>query len=229
MRSWRLIGGLLAVASAVSAGTVASTGDAGAATVPVVTMLATFHGDLARTGYEPLERTIKQSNVSQMVPSWTYKAAELISTEPTLTGGLAFWGDWAGYEHATDSLGHALWSTDLGQTAASSCGQAPVGVASSATVGMVGDKERVWTGSGDGTVVSLVAKTGRIIWHTRVAPRAGGFVWSSPVLYDGSIYVGVSSVDDCPLVRGRVVRIDALTGATLGTFYTIRTSSAARR
>jgi polyvinyl alcohol dehydrogenase (cytochrome) len=38
-------------------------------------------------------------------------------------------------------------------------------------------------------------------------------LWASPVLYNGSLYEGVASFGDCPLVQGRVVQLDATTGA----------------
>ncbi len=198
---------------------------AGAASSSPVRILATFHGDLARDGYAPGDKEINPSDAGRLAVEWAYPALHVISDQPAVVNGVAYWGDWGGTEHATSVTGRNLWSTNLGTTTDPECGEDDsAGVASSATVGTVGrdgTKERVWTGAGNGTVVSLVAATGAIVWRTRVAPSDGGFVWSSPALYDGSIYIGVSSYGDCPLVRSRIVRLDALTGKILGSFYTV--------
>src|SRR5581483_11682787 len=68
-------------------------------------------------------------------------------------------------------------------------------------------------GGGDGWLYALDALTGSIAWKTQLAVPPGGFLWSSPAVYGGSVYEGVASLDDCPLVRGALVRLDASTGA----------------
>ena len=79
----------------------------------------------------------------------------------------------------------------------------------------------VFVGGGDGNFYALNASTGRKIWKTRLGRPPGYFLWSSPLLYRGSIYEGVGSFADCPLVRGGMVRINAATGAVTSKFYTV--------
>jgi polyvinyl alcohol dehydrogenase (cytochrome) len=79
----------------------------------------------------------------------------------------------------------------------------------------------MWLGGGDSAMYSLNADTGKILWRTQLSTQQGAFIWSSPTLYHGSIYVGLSSVSDCPLVRGGLYQLDALTGNIQNTFYTV--------
>src|SRR5581483_1128893 len=38
-------------------------------------------------------------------------------------------------------------------------------------------------------------------------------MYSSPDFYNGSLYVGTASLADCPLIQGRMVKLNATTGA----------------
>jgi outer membrane protein assembly factor BamB len=73
---------------------------------------------------------------------------------------------------------------------------------------------------------ALNALTGAILWQTPIAASPDAYLWSSPVFYqatgqpDPSVYEGVADVGEpCPLVRGEVVQLDALTGQVLNTFF----------
>jgi hypothetical protein len=191
-----------------------------AATVPVTIELATYHGDLGRDGYSP-DTAIRVDNVSGLQELWADHAAGAITDQPAIVNGIAYWGDWAGKEHATNATGKSLWSTYLGQTDAPGCNPSLVGIASSPTVGTVNGTKVVITGGGASDVAELRASTGAVVWDTRIAPPDGGFVWSSPVLYDGSIYIGISSFGDCPLVASAVFMVNAATGAVEHEFSTV--------
>src|SRR5439155_9289759 len=65
---------------------------------------------------------------------------------------------------------------------------------------------------GTAQLFALDALTGEVVWHTPLASSPDHFIWSSPALYRGSIYVGVSAFADCPLIQGQLVALDASTG-----------------
>ena len=46
-------------------------------------------------------------------------------------------------------------------------------------------------------------------------------MWSSPAVFGNSVYIGVSSFGDCPLVQGQLVQLDRTTGAVQHTFKTV--------
>lgn len=219
-RAWRRL--LVAGLASLVAGTVSSLPvvTASAATVPVTVELATYHGDLGRDGHSP-DTALRAGNVSGLQELWDDHASGAISDQPAIVNGIAYWGDWAGMEHATSATGKDLWSTYLGQTDAPGCNPSAAGIASSATVGTVNGTKVVITGGGAGDLDELRASTGAVVWETRIAPAKGGFVWSSPVLYDGSVYIGMSSFGDCPVVASAVLMVNAATGAIEHEFSTV--------
>src|SRR5258708_38539231 len=46
------------------------------------------------------------------------------------------------------------------------------------------------------------------------------YAWSSPLVFDGNVYVGISSQCDRPLVRGGLAAFSQATGAAEGTYWT---------
>jgi polyvinyl alcohol dehydrogenase (cytochrome) len=65
---------------------------------------------------------------------------------------------------------------------------------------------------------AINATTGAQIWRTVVGSVGTDFLWSSPALYNGDLYEGVASVDDCPVIQGRLLQLDASHGTVLHTF-----------
>ena len=47
------------------------------------------------------------------------------------------------------------------------------------------------------------------------------FVWSSPAVFGNSVYIGVASFGDCPLVQGQLLQLDRITGALQHTFNVV--------
>ena len=82
-----------------------------------------------------------------------------------------------------------------------------------ATAAMMGTTSVLYVPGGDDNFYALNALTGAIIWKTNLGTPPGDFLWSSPILYNGSIYEGVASFGDCPLVQGQLVQMNATTGA----------------
>ena len=206
-----VVASVVALVALVARGTPAAA--ASAPLLPVfVAQPSTYHGDLSRDGMTQ-SSTITPGNAGTLGLAWKFAAGNVISDEPAVVKGIAYWGDWNGYEHATSSTGVNLWSTFLGTTTNSQCIPSTAGVASSATVAALNGVETVWTGDGDGSVSALNASSGAVLWKTAVAPSSGGFIWSSPALYAGSIFIGVASFGDCPLIPGEVVKLDASTGS----------------
>lgn len=185
----------------------------------------TYLDGLSRTGFGSGETVITASSVPSMRLRWTATSAGAASAEPVAVGGVVYWGSWDGHERATTSSGTLSWSSrSLGTFASTKCRPSSVGVASTATVGMTrlrgAPVSAVFVGGADGYFYALNALNGFIIWRTRLWATRGTFLWSSPAYYRGSIYEGVASVGDCPFVRGKLVRLDANTGAVQNTFFT---------
>ncbi len=160
-------------------------------------------------------------------------------------------GTWNGSEYAlcassctvganSYTSGQMVWSTYVNRT--SGCGgpnnSRIAGVTGAAAVGTATINNVVHTvvyvgGGGDialnGSVIpnatsqlyALDALTGAVLWQTSLGSAPNHYLWSSPLLANGSLYVGIASDDDCPLIQGGVVQLDPNTGNILHQFFTV--------
>jgi outer membrane protein assembly factor BamB len=164
---------------------------------------------------------------------------------------LVFVGTWNGSEYAlcassctvganSYTTGQVIWSTYVNRT--SGCGGPTnsriAGVTGAAAIGTATINSVMYTvvyvgGGGDialnGSVIpnatsqlyALDALTGAVLWTTPLGSAPNHYLWSSPVLANGSLYIGIASDDDCPLIQGGVVQIDPNTGQVLHQFFTV--------
>lgn len=182
----------------------------------------------SRTGFKSAETQITPSTVPNLTTLWTKRSIASpgsVSAEPVQVNGTVYYGAWDGYERARDAASGAFrWSRYLGQTSKSTCEPPTVGVASTATVASItvngASTLAVFVGGGDHHFYALNAATGAVIWKTALGASSSTFLWSSPLFYRGTIYEGVASFGDCPLVRGKIVALRAATGAVLDTLHT---------
>ncbi len=173
-----------------------------------------------------------------------------ISAQPVVANNLVYVGSWNGYEYALCAVscshnkngrgnhpaGSVWWSRNLGQTTGDpACDPQPVGVASTpdvATVTIAGDRSpssvlfvggggNNTTGGGSAQMYALDALSGRVRWQTALGASPDHFMWSSPVVYNGSVYVGVASFGDCPLVQGQLFQLDAASGVIQHVFNVV--------
>lgn len=134
-----------------------------------------------------------------------------------MVNGTVYWGSWDGFEHATSASGQARWATFLGKQSGPQCYPTTAGVASTATVTLVtlGGKTKlvVFVGGGDARFYALDAATGRILWATSLGSAPGTYIWGSPVVSQGHLYIGTASVGECPESAGRFFQLSTTTGA----------------
>jgi outer membrane protein assembly factor BamB len=178
----------------------------------------TYMGASDRTGYNAAETLLTPATVPHLKLHWKLHARGSIFAQPVVANGLVYWGSWDGYEHATSiATGRDIWATYLGQTANIPCEGVVVGVSSTATVAFAPVHGRrtllVFVGGGDAAFYALNAQTGAVVWRTSLGAPPTTYLWSSPAYYAGSIYTGVASLGDCPLVQGQVVKLNSATGA----------------
>jgi outer membrane protein assembly factor BamB len=220
VRAWRRRGVQLGAAMSLALlfGTTFSFGRSAA--------LATTTGDWptyqlnnARTGYSADETSINATTVPNLRQHWVLSAPGAIFSQPVEANSNIYWGSWDGFEHATQLSGSGTWATYLGQTTASgtNCNHAQDGVASTATVAGT----TVYVGGGDAHFYALDANTGRVLWRTKLGSSPSHFIWSSPALFNQSIYIGLASLGDCPLVQGELIQMDAATGKVQHTFEVV--------
>ncbi len=172
---------------------------------------------LGKGGFNSSETAITTATASSLTRSWAAHAGGGISSEPVVVDGTVYWGSWDGYEHATSVTGQARWSTSLGSMSSSQCYPPTAGVASTATVMPVTRNGKTtlvdFVGGGNGRVFALNAATGSVLWSTSLGSANGTFIWDSPVLYQGHLYIGTASVGECPGTAGHFFQLNSTTGA----------------
>ncbi len=187
----------------------------------------TYQYNNARSGFNPAERTINSGTAANLALKWsvTLPNSPSISSQPILAGNRVYWGSWDGYARASDLNGSEVWHTFLGQTSvASPCWPPSAGVASTGTLANMrigGASTVLFVGGGDARFYALNASNGKILWATRLGASPAHFIWGSPALENGSIYIGVSSYMDCPDVQGRLYKLNARTGQVQAVFKVV--------
>ena len=74
---------------------------------------------------------------------------------------------------------------------------------------------------GNVTFYALNAKTRAVIWSTVLGSPPAHNIWGSPMVYNGSVYIGMASLADCPLVQGQLIQLNASTGSIQHVFNTV--------
>lgn len=173
----------------------------------------TYSMNSSRGGFNSSETLITAASASRLQVQWQAHTPSTISTQPIEAFGMVYWGSWDGIEHANDLTGRQIWTTGLGTT--HGCG-AVIGVASTATAAVIKRDDvstpALFVGGGDGKFYALDALKGTILWATPLGSPPSHFLWSSPVVYKGSVYIGMASLADCPTVQGQLIQMDQVTG-----------------
>jgi len=167
----------------------------------------TFLHDNQRTAAAS-DTTITTGNASQLTKKWAFQTGGPIAASPTVVGGIVYVGSWDGYEYALNATTGALvWKHFLGQTTAP-CYPQLAGVSSAADV----ENGVVYVGGGDSNWYALNAATGAVLWSVFVGDNTKGWYnWASPLIYNGYAYIGTSSVGDCPLIPGQLLKVSLTT------------------
>jgi outer membrane protein assembly factor BamB/regulation of enolase protein 1 (concanavalin A-like superfamily) len=172
--------------------------------------------DVQRTAASS-DTTISTAAAPGLTKLWSFQTGGPVATTPTVTGGVAYFGSWDGYEYAVNATtGAQIWKTYVGVlTASPTCIPPKLGVSSPATVtGGV-----VYVGGGDGYWYALDAATGAVDWRVWTSGSDtpgtydGHYNWSGPLIVGNYAYVGVASLGDCPLIQGQLLKINLTTHA----------------
>ncbi|MCI4343420.1 MAG: PQQ-binding-like beta-propeller repeat protein [Thermoplasmata archaeon] len=177
----------------------------------------TFLGNIERTSSSS-ERFVGPSNASSLHPLWNfYAGGEGLQSQPVEQNGITYVGGRTGYEYALDAInGTVLWQTYLGQDSNDSGCYGGLGVTSTATVAGAD----LYVDGGSPYLYDLNSTTGAIEWRALIggSDNSGYYDWSSPLIYDGSAYIGVSSDCDQPLVGAGLAEYSLSTHALVASF-----------
>ena len=157
-----------------------------------------------------------------LAPNWVAYTNGYNYANPIVASGMVYLTSGDGALYAYDALNGALrWRRYSPATGPFHClpptqkSKGPVGAP--AVLGST-----VFMPGADGVIYAYDAASGATRWQTPIANPTdkGEFLWSSSFPLHGRIYVGVSSLaETCLLVPGRVVALDQVSGAVLGTWW----------
>lgn len=222
MRTWRIWTSVLTAAAAmVLVGPAVA-----AAASPDGGWVVAGH-DVGNTRDATTEHVIGPRSVSGLSAAWSLTTGGNMRVTPTVADGTVYSPDETGTLWAVDAhTGKVRWShsiSDYTGTADSSVRTSPA---------VYGD-ELVFgdTDLGHGAdVMAVDRRTGRLLWRTQVESHVASLITSSAVVYQGTVYVGVSSAEEvaatapgyqCCSFRGSVVALNAATGHLLWKTYTV--------
>ena len=185
----------------------------------------TAEQNLSNTRSQPAEHLISPANVQRLAPKWIFTTGGDVSATPTVDGNAVYFPDWAGNLFAVEKdSGRLIWSSKISDYDGVPGAVSRVSPALHGNQLIIGDilsSKQVHNGA---NVISVNRQTGTLQWITHVDNHPAAIITGSPVIFDGVVYVGVSSNEEtlaldpaypCCSFRGSIVALDAQTGAVL--------------
>jgi polyvinyl alcohol dehydrogenase (cytochrome) len=179
--------------------------------------------DLTNSHNQPAEVLIGSANAKLLTVKWVFNTGADVSATPTVSGHDVFFPDWAGNLFAVNrDTGQLIWShkiSDYNHFAGSISRSSPAIQGDEIILGDIEAKNPSRQGA---SLIAVDRRTGALRWITRVESHISAQITGSPVVFDGTVYVGVSSAEEtfafggkrypCCTFRGSVVAVDAQSG-----------------
>ena len=187
--------------------------------------------NLDDTHYQAAEHQISPANVHTLAPKWTLTTNGDVSATPTVYGGMVYASDLSSTLWAVDAAsGHVAWSHSIASYTGVAGDESRVSPAVYGDELITGDGELLGPTTGGARVFAVNRLTGKLLWSTTVDSFAGSIITSSPVVYRGVAYLGISSKEEalattpgyqCCVFRGAFVALNARTGRILWKTYMV--------
>lgn len=144
-------------------------------------------------------------------------------TGPLAVAGVLYFANSYSIVHAVDAVtGKLLWKYDP-KAAEASGHKLRQGWGSR---GIAWWNGRIYTGTQDGRLIAIDAKSGKPVWSTMTVGKDDvRFISGQPRAFDGKIVIGHRGAD-VGSIRGYVTAYDAATGKQLWRFYTVPSNPA---
>jgi polyvinyl alcohol dehydrogenase (cytochrome) len=181
--------------------------------------------NLSNSWSQPAEHSISPANVKGLAPKWVFTTGGDVSATPTVDGDAVYFPDWGGNLFAVEkNSGRLIWShkiSDYDGVDGAISRVSPAVDGEQLIVGDILNGKQVHNGA---NVISVDRETGALRWMTKVDNHPAAVITGSPVIFDGVVYIGVSSSEEglatdpaypCCSFRGSIVALDAKNGAML--------------
>jgi polyvinyl alcohol dehydrogenase (cytochrome) len=186
--------------------------------------------DLIGTRFNPVETAITPSSVAGLKLKWAFvfpNQDNQTGSQPAVVGDTLYVGGRDAKLYALNArTGATKWTYDV--TAVS-------GAVDATNINPLRDGptvsgNNVVFGDTRGWVYDVNATTGQLIWATRVSDHPAVAMTSSPIVYQGRVYIGVSSQEEvrasnaaypCCTFRGQMVSLNLSSGSVAWRYYTV--------
>jgi polyvinyl alcohol dehydrogenase (cytochrome) len=181
--------------------------------------------DIKNSRFQPATMAgLTPEQVPRLQLKWAFgfPGASAANAQPTIVGGLLFVGGGDRKVYALDAKSGCIRWTFATEAV----------VRTAISVGPISGTDQFAAFFGDvrATAYAVNATTGALMWKSKVEDHPAARIVGAPTLYDGVLYVPVSSFEEatgsaptyqCCTFRGSVVALDSTTGRQIWKAYTI--------
>ncbi len=184
-----------------------------------------WSADIQNTRYQRTEAAgITKADVPKLKLKWAFGFPLGISAynTPAIASGRVFTGTDIGWVYSLDAkTGCTYWGYETGVTVRGAISIGPV-------TGQGNTKYAIFFGDAKANVYALDAQDGKLLWKRKVEEFFLGRITAAPKLYNGRLYVPVSSSEEwqsgnqdyeCCTSRGSVVALNASSGEQVWKTY----------
>ncbi len=184
--------------------------------------------DLLNSRFNPFANDIRPGNVAKLALKWAFvfPDATTAASQPAIVDDTLYVGGWNAKFYALNAkTGQVKWSYDTTSfTGALPPGQNAVRNGPAVAGG------KVYFGDLTGNLYALDARTGAFSWAKKLDSHPATRLTSSPVVWNGRVYIGVSSAETgialnpqypCCTFRGSMVALNARNGDEIWRYYPI--------
>jgi polyvinyl alcohol dehydrogenase (cytochrome) len=179
--------------------------------------------NLSNSWSQPAEHSISPANVNGLTPKWVFTTGGDVSATPTVDGNAVYFPDWGGNLFAVEKdTGRLIWSHKISDYDGAEGAISRVSPAVDGNQVIIGDIPNSKQAHKGANVISVDRQTGTIQWMTQVDTHPAAIITGSPVVFDGMVYIGISSSEEtlalnpaypCCSFRGSIVALDEKSGA----------------
>lgn len=161
--------------------------------------------DIYNRRWNSLETKISPATAPTLTKAWSYSLTTDVSATPTIVGGRMYVPDWSGILYCFNAAtGALIWKKYIVDYIAAVEPAAIVGVTNTSIISrtspavsgstmVVGVMKK---GGGFPFLLNINIADGSLVWGVRVHDHIAAMVTQSPTVYNGDIYVGISSLEE---------------------------------
>jgi outer membrane protein assembly factor BamB len=177
------------------------------------------------------DATVTPANVAALKQAWKWtppvisgRPAHTLYSTPDVVNGVVYEGADTGVFYAVSlATGKVVWTDDLkAYQPHKTCEGFGIVASPAAANDPTTGKLTIYENGNNGYLYALDAATGTVVWKSVTklpsSTKNDYMAWSSPTVANGSVYVGLASDCDNPLVPGAEMKFSQATGALQKTY-----------